>query len=242
MSVILPPQAAKRLLKDIRDATGQALRDQGIWYHANDESILKGTAMIRGSPGTPYEHCLHFFSFEFPTDYPFSPPKVTFLTTDGYTRMHPNLYREGKVCLSILGTFPGPSWSASQSLTTVLMNLLALLDSNPLSHEPAYERGTLKDSKHLQYANAVEHQMIAYMIRLITCILEKPPVPSYCEPFLDESKELLPSLLDGLLTKLESKKNQEEVWSGLVYGMTIQSKWAQLFKQAQMLKEKVRSI
>ena len=241
MSGFIPPQAQKRLLKDIRDAKSQTLQDQGIWYSFQEESILKGTAMIRGPSGTPYEHCLFFFSFEFPSDYPFSPPKVLFLTGDDYTRMHPNLYREGKVCLSILGTFPGPSWSASQSLTTILMNLLALLDDNPLSHEPAYEKGTLKDPKHFEYAKAVEHQVIAYMLRLADSFLQGKQ-KYYCEPFQEEIKELLPSLLDGLLTKLESKKNTEEKWIHLTYGMNIQSKWNQLFEQAKSLKEKMSSI
>ena len=40
--------------------------------------------------------------------YPFEPPKVLILTVDGRTRINPNLYANGKVCLSILGTWSGP--------------------------------------------------------------------------------------------------------------------------------------
>jgi hypothetical protein len=38
-------------------------------------------------------------------------PQVQFLTTGGGTvRFNPNLYNCGKVCLSLLGTWAGPSW------------------------------------------------------------------------------------------------------------------------------------
>ena len=33
--------------------------------------------------------------------------KLTYLTNDGNTRFHPNLYRNGKVCLSVLNTWRG---------------------------------------------------------------------------------------------------------------------------------------
>ena len=106
MSNFLPPQATKRLMRDIKAV--QELKGQGIWYHEDESTITKGTAMIRGPASTPYADALLFFSVEFPTDYPFSPPKVLFLTSDGETRFHPNLYIQGKVCLSILGTYSGP--------------------------------------------------------------------------------------------------------------------------------------
>ncbi len=39
------------------------------------------------------------------------PAQVQFLTTGGGTvRFNPNLYNCGKVCLSLLGTWSGPSW------------------------------------------------------------------------------------------------------------------------------------
>ena len=45
-----------------------------------------------------------FFEFNFPIEFPYEPPKVNYLTTDGKTRMNPNLYEDGRVCLSILNT------------------------------------------------------------------------------------------------------------------------------------------
>jgi hypothetical protein len=49
-------------------------------------------------------------------DYPQKPPKVQFLTTGGGTvRFNPNLYESGRVCLSLLGTWDGPSWDPGTS-------------------------------------------------------------------------------------------------------------------------------
>lgn len=53
------------------------------------------------------------------SDFPQTPPQAHFLSwTNGNGRVNPNLYEEGKVCLSILGTWAGDrneSWSAARS-------------------------------------------------------------------------------------------------------------------------------
>ena len=40
-------------------------------------------------------------------------------------------YASGKVCLSILGTWAGPSWSPTQSLGSVLLSIQSLLHATP---------------------------------------------------------------------------------------------------------------
>lgn len=52
-----------------------------------------------------------YFTISCPSNYPNEPPKVKFHTTGGGTvRFNPNLYANGKVCLSILGTWSGNSY------------------------------------------------------------------------------------------------------------------------------------
>ncbi|KAJ1381839.1 ubiquitin-conjugating enzyme/RWD-like protein, partial [Ochromonadaceae sp. CCMP2298] len=57
-------------------------------------------------------------------------------------RFNPNLYNCGKVCLSLLGTWAGPSWDPSVStLLQVLISLQSLiLVPDPYFNEPGYER------------------------------------------------------------------------------------------------------
>jgi len=228
MSNYLPPQSTKRLMRDIKAV--QELKEQGIWYCQDESTITKGTAMIRGPKDTPYADALLFFSVEFPTDYPFSPPKVLILTSDGETRFHPNLYVQGKVCLSILGTYSGPQWSGALSLNSVLLSILGLLDKNPLAHEPAWETGTLEDLKHSTYADCIEHQMIKYMMDL----LKKYEVESsrkFCmwEPFQDEINQLIPELKANLQTRIQAHET-EIYWSNLPYGMNIRSYWKKMLE------------
>jgi ubiquitin-conjugating enzyme E2 Z len=48
------------------------------------------------------------FEIKMPKDYPIKSPQVRAITTNGgRTRFNPNIYAEGKVCLSILGTWRG---------------------------------------------------------------------------------------------------------------------------------------
>ena len=98
-------QTQKRLISDITNLYKNPLNEQGIYYIHDDENMLKGHAMIIGPQDTPYEDGMYFFEFTFPYDYPINPPKVIFLNCDGKTRFNPNLYRNGKVCLSVLNTW-----------------------------------------------------------------------------------------------------------------------------------------
>ena len=91
-------QTQKRLLRDVADIMKNNLASQGIYYIHDEENILKGYAMIFGPKDTPYENGVYFFDFNFPSNYPYSPPKLTYLTNNGTTRFNPNLYRNGKVC------------------------------------------------------------------------------------------------------------------------------------------------
>jgi ubiquitin-protein ligase len=218
--------SVKRVLKDLQNV--RDLSGQNIWYYSDDHSAYSGTALIQGPDGTPYEGCLFAFAVKFPNDYPFSPPSVRFLTGDGRTRLHPNLYVEGKVCLSILGTYPGPSWSGTQTLSSVLLSILALLDANPLAHEPSFEKGTLLDPRHKEYADAVEHNCIKLMIESLQSF-QRDPEHHLWSPFLEIVEDKVDELKEKLRRKiLEKAQGPERIWPSLPYGMSVRSYWKQL--------------
>lgn len=81
---------------------------------------------------------MYLFSVKIPDDYPFQPPKVKHLTTDGVFRTNPNLYANGKVCLSILGTWSGPGWTQILTLRTVLLSIQTLFCEDPLQNEVCF--------------------------------------------------------------------------------------------------------
>jgi len=132
----ITPAAKKRLLKDVKNIIKNPLTEHGIYYVHDEQNILSGYACIFGPKDSLYEDGAYLFRFEFPKDYPYRPPVVTYHTNDGTTRFHPNLYRNGKVCLSILNTWKGEQWTSCQSLKTVLLTLVSLFHNKPLLCEP----------------------------------------------------------------------------------------------------------
>lgn len=126
----------KRLQKDIIDLIKNPLAEHGIYYAHDESNILQGYAVIFGPDDTIYRHGAYYFKFNFPSNYPFSPPTLTYLTNDGKTRFHPNLYRNGKVCISILNTWKGEQWTSCQTIRSVLLMLVTLFHNKPLLNEP----------------------------------------------------------------------------------------------------------
>lgn len=99
-------------------------------------------AMVVGPPDTPYAYVPIFFDLALPAEYPREPPLAHFHAHFvGNERLNPNLYVDGKVCLSLLGTWSGPAWDPSRStLLQVLVSLQGLvLVEEPYFNEPGHE-------------------------------------------------------------------------------------------------------
>jgi ubiquitin-protein ligase len=97
-----PPRSLTDLLEeeeetkkknDIKQIMKEPLIENGIYYVHDSDDMLKGYALIVGPSDTPYFGGYYLFEFKFPTDYPFSPPKVTYYTTGNNIRFNPNLYK-----------------------------------------------------------------------------------------------------------------------------------------------------
>lgn len=139
-SMFISKETVRRVAKDVRDIIKHPLHDHGVYYAHDENDLLKGKALIIGPPDTPYEGGYFFFKFQFPVNYPHQPPVVTYCTNDGKTRFNPNLYRSGKVCLSVLNTWKGPQWTGCQTISSVLLALCAsVLTDKPLLNEPGVD-------------------------------------------------------------------------------------------------------
>eukprot|EP01098_Paradermamoeba_levis_P000152 TRINITY_DN1015_c0_g1_i4.p1 TRINITY_DN1015_c0_g1~~TRINITY_DN1015_c0_g1_i4.p1 ORF type:complete len:179 (-),score=49.93 TRINITY_DN1015_c0_g1_i4:180-641(-) len=80
-----------------------------------EDNLFEWEAVITGPSGTPYEGGVFVAILKFPTDYPLNPPKMIF-TTDMW---HPNIYKNGEVCISILHP-PGDNFSTDHGLEASL--------------------------------------------------------------------------------------------------------------------------
>jgi len=205
---VIHTETVKRLLKDVRQIVKHPLTDNGIYYSHDDSNITRGYAMIIGPSDTPYFGGYYFFKFDFPTDYPFSPPKVTYMTNDGYTRFNPNLYKCGKVCVSILNTWSGDKWSSCQTINSILLTLCSLLNESPLENEPGQGK-TSRDF--IPYQKSIEFKNIDFAI----CnMILKQNIPQPFEIFYSFMKENFINNYDKLLTYV--KNQNKDVYTQIV--------------------------
>src|SRR5205809_708782 len=69
--------------------------------------------LLNGPSQTPYARGLFIFDSFCGSQYPTTSPEFYFVNTGGY-RFNPNLYEDGKICLSLLGTYVGPKPHTSE--------------------------------------------------------------------------------------------------------------------------------
>jgi len=98
----------------------------------SEENFFEWEALITGPEGTPFEGGVFVTELIFPTDYPLSPPKMKFTSE----MFHPNVYTDGRVCISILHTpgedplgyeSPAERWSPVQSIEKILLSVVSML-------------------------------------------------------------------------------------------------------------------
>jgi len=169
MSKVITRDTINRLLKDVKQIIKNPLTNDGIYYIHDEADMMKGYAMIVGPEDTPYFGGFYFFEINYPHDYPHSPPKAIYYTNGNNVRFNPNLYKCGKVCISLLNTWAGDQWTSCQSITSVLLSLCTLLCKDPLLNEPGINSGN-RDFEN--YNKIIEYSNIDIAVCDIVCKTE----------------------------------------------------------------------
>ena len=233
---VITKETIKRLVADIKDLRKNPLTEHGIYYKHDSEDMLKGYAMIIGPKDTPYEGGYYFFKFKFPTDYPHSPPKVSFYTNGHNIRMHPNLYKSKKVCLSILNTWHGESWTGCQTISSVLLTICSVLTENPLLHEPGVSKSHIDVKSYNQIINFMNIR-----IAIVDVLASKVLIKKGFKDLLDIARENFTGNYKRKLEIFEKAKKEyyeyieslEYVPSAIVtnlYGMQVKINYDKLEK------------
>ena len=232
--VFIPKTTIKRLLTDVKNLMKNPLHDNGIHYIHDETDIMKGYALIIGPEDTLYEHGCYLFEFNFPPDYPFSPPVVKFKTNNGYTRFNPNLYKNSKVCVSILNTWSGEQWSSCQTISTILLVLVSLLNNTPLLNEP----GVTKFHRDYEnYNKIIQFENINFAIKEFTKIESYPigfkPLHKIYIEYLKKDNRF--SKIQKKINKYVSEEKIEEIGVS-IYGMNIVINYKKLYSDFKKIK------
>jgi len=209
-SIVLKRETIKRLLNDVKEIMKNPLTDNGIYYFHHDTNILKGFALIIGPSKTPYENGFYLFEVDYPPNYPYAPPKLNYCTNDGLTRFNPNLYKNGKVCLSLLNTWKGEQWTSCQSLSSVLLTLCTILNENPLINEPGITETNENCSKYneiIKYKN-IEIAMISILKNELINEKFTQFIPIMKEYFIKHYKDTIQTIDDELKKQKREKMGE----------------------------------
>ncbi|KAF9259490.1 hypothetical protein L218DRAFT_908179 [Marasmius fiardii PR-910] len=180
--------------------------DSSIFLRVDETRVDIIKALITGPEGTPYYNGCYLFDIFLGPSYNQAPPSVKYMTTNGGKfRFNPNLYADGKVCLSLLGTWSGPGWVPGKStLLQVLISIQSMiLCDEPYLNEPGWASGGGSPQSKAYSANV--RRMVVKTAMLGN--LKNPP-----EPFADIIRthfrlkaKSLRTQLDQWLTEDDSK-------------------------------------
>uniref|UniRef100_A0A6C0AW41 Ubiquitin-conjugating enzyme E2 Z n=1 Tax=viral metagenome TaxID=1070528 RepID=A0A6C0AW41_9ZZZZ len=216
--MIISKETMRRVLSDVKDIYKNPLNDNGIYYKHDEDNILKGYAMIVGPSDTPYQYGFYFFTINFPGNYPFQPPKVEFQQNPYNTRFHPNFYRNGKVCLSLLNTWRGEQWTSCQTLSSILLTICSVMTKDPLINEPGI---TVNHRDNIPFNKIITYQNFNFSI--IDMILNNN-ISSRFKIFNEDIIECYKKnklKIEELLNKLLEKYEEELLLRTGIYNMNI---------------------
>jgi len=113
----------KRLQKELQALVKDP--PAGVHVDANQiaNNLAEWTVDVTGASGTLYEGETFKLQFKFGSRYPFDSPEVVFVAPN--IPVHPHVYSNGHICLSILTE----DWSPALSVQSVCLSIVSMLSS-----------------------------------------------------------------------------------------------------------------
>ncbi|MCJ1235823.1 hypothetical protein MMC14_003796 [Varicellaria rhodocarpa] len=114
------PRTFRRILKELKHIQKYDRSVDKISAVPIDGNPFRLLCTICGPSDSPNEGGIFNLKLEFPPDYPFKPPKATFLTIV----YHPNINAHGMICADLFTT----AWSPSWTIAPILIAMISFLD------------------------------------------------------------------------------------------------------------------
>ncbi|RAK98899.1 putative ubiquitin conjugating enzyme (UbcC) [Aspergillus ibericus CBS 121593] len=153
---------AERILMNEYKALSQ---EPWVNIEVNEQNFLHWTVgLIVLNPDSLYYGGYFKAIMKFPSNYPYSPPEFRFVRP----LFHPNIYKDGKLCISILhapgedemsGELASERWSPAQRVESVLISILSLLDDAEISSPANVDASVMLRKDPDQYKSIVQRHV-----------------------------------------------------------------------------------
>jgi ubiquitin-protein ligase len=191
--------------------------ESAIFFRQDPDNLCMFKFAVIPNEDTPYKYGIFVFDVFLPPDFPRVPPIVNHTTSrKNNFRFNPNLYSNGYVCLSLLGTWSGQSsekWIApnaegtGSTLYQVIMSIYSMVFSEePWFNEPGRESGigsATTNQNAIQYKNEIRDGTIKF------AIINQLKYPE--EGFEDVIKTHFKLKKDKVITYLKELNKEKEV-------------------------------
>ncbi|KAL3899017.1 MAG: hypothetical protein SGCHY_002337, partial [Lobulomycetales sp.] len=156
--------AATTLQRQFRELNRRPI--PGFRISLAEDNVFEWKVGIIGPPETIYQGGYFLATIKFPQDYPFMPPTFCF-DSEFY---HPNVFRNGNLCISILhppgddpmsGEKAEERWNPTQSVESILLSIISLINDPNCSSPANVDAGVMYRNNPDEYKAIVRRQVEA---------------------------------------------------------------------------------
>lgn len=169
----------KRIVKE-HGTLATSLPAGEIYVRTYESRLDLLRCVIIGPRDTPYENAPFLIDLYLPERFPIDPPLAHFHSwTSGLGRINPNLYEEGRICLSLLGTWASKhdceKWSEKATILQLLVSLQGLVFvKKPFYNEAGFE-GYENDKAYTRESELYSEKAFLMARGFVKYALTQPP-------------------------------------------------------------------
>ena len=134
-----------------------------ITFDVDENNLLSWKFTLFGPHESPYEGGIYKGIIEFPENYSFDPPKVTFTTK----LFHPNVYPDGKLCISILHKGNDTTgyehsterWTPIHNINSIFVSIISLLNDPNVDSAANIDAAKLLRENKKEYYQRIKKDM-----------------------------------------------------------------------------------